>query len=79
MDQKAFPKTVTDWNPDREQWEVGSVGGMDLRDYFAAKALPVVVAGNYEMGQTHLRYERFEETALDAYKMADAMMKARTA
>ncbi len=46
--------------------------GMDLRDYFAAKVLPAIVAkagvinGNFYL-----------ENAEHAYKMADAMMEAR--
>ena len=41
--------------------------GMDLRDYFAAKALPVLIgaAGGVD------------ETVKAAYMWADAMMKAR--
>ena len=46
--------------------------GMDLRDYFAAKALPPMMhadAGRWE-GNYEIHAER-------AYKYADAMMKAR--
>jgi hypothetical protein len=39
---------------------------MTLRDYFAAKAMQALVQGNY-----------FDVTAKQAYKMADAMLKAR--
>jgi hypothetical protein len=44
--------------------------GMTLRDYFAAKALPVVMPNNrsYPM-----------DAARAAYEFADAMMKAREA
>ena len=44
--------------------------GMTLRDYFAAKAM-----------QTFLLDKRpsMQDDAIDAYKMADAMMKAREA
>ncbi len=45
--------------------------GMDLRDYFAAKAMAAIIcspiAGELE----------FEEVSSDAYRQADAMMKAR--
>ena len=44
-------------------------GGSDLRDHFAAQAL--IGWGEYE-GTVH-------EAAKAAYKMADAMMKARSA
>jgi hypothetical protein len=70
MGGPAFP------THDRTQWV-----GMTLRDYFAAKALPAVYSDatleaakgsglfsdeNWRMG-----------IALDAYMMADAMLKAR--
>jgi hypothetical protein len=41
--------------------------GMTLRDYFAAKALPFLMSA----------YEDMDAIAGVAYKMADAMMKAR--
>jgi hypothetical protein len=44
--------------------------GMTLRDYFAAKALPVIMPDNRE-------YPR--DAAKAAYQFADAMMKARGA
>jgi hypothetical protein len=43
--------------------------GMSLRDYFAAKALPFLMSA----------YEDMDAIAGVAYKMADAMMKAREA
>ena len=49
--------------------------GMTLRDYFAAKAMQVVL----------YQYDCFPDedwrmgVALDSYKMADAMLKAREA
>ena len=43
--------------------------GMDLRDYFAAKALQGLLASD-----THAPVDTFAEKA---YEMADAMMKAR--
>jgi hypothetical protein len=44
-----------------------SCDGMTLRDYFAAKALPFLMAA----------YEDMDAIAGVAYKMADAMLKAR--
>ena len=44
--------------------------GMDLRDYFAAKVLSGIYS--IELGQPN-----FKTIAEDAYKQADAMMKAR--
>jgi hypothetical protein len=55
--------------------------GMTLRDYFAAKALQGMFA-NPEDGHENydLNYEDYtKEIARCAYKMADAMMKAREA
>jgi hypothetical protein len=48
--------------------------GMDLRDYFAAKALPLLLhASTHPWGDFH------DIHAEQAYKVADAMMKARKA
>jgi len=55
---KAFPNVF--WRDD---------DGMDLRDYFAAKALPFLMSA----------YEDMDAIAGVAYKMADAMLKAREA
>lgn len=46
------------------------VTGMDLRDYFAAKAMQA-------MCNEVSRYDQFLNVARDAYKMADSMLKAR--
>ena len=51
--------------------------GMTLRDYFAAKAMPV----DYELAKKSKKYSDTDwriGIALDAYKMADAMLKARS-
>jgi len=47
-------------------------GGMTLRDYFAAKAMQA-------MAEEVSRYDQFDECAKNAYKLADAMLKAREA
>jgi hypothetical protein len=44
---------------------------MDLRDYFAAKAMQSFI------NETNYEYKIDEVIAKDAYKIADAMMKAR--
>ena len=59
--------------------------GMDLRDYFAAKALPVVfkmIAFNHKRNlgsdfEWTYDEEEFEVLADMSYGIADAMMKAR--
>ncbi len=59
--------------------------GMDLRDYFAAKAMPLAMQWlkhNYckELENTWLwSAEDAEEIAAIAYMMADEMLKAREA
>ena len=58
---KAFPTTV------ENNTQYGNTG-MDLRDYFAAKAMELFI----NKGQYYV-----EETAKLAYLQADAMMKAR--
>ena len=45
-------------------------GGMDLRDYFAAKAMELMLSDK-------LVDASFESISILAYEMADAMMKAR--
>jgi hypothetical protein len=48
-------------------------GGMTLRDYFAAKAMQELMT--YKDRPIYLR--PVDEVAIDAYEMADAMLKAR--
>lgn len=45
-------------------------GGMTLRDYFAAQAMQALYARDDA-------YEKFDATSEDAYRMADAMLRAR--
>ena len=61
---KAFP-----YNPQFNQEH----NGMDLRDYFAIQVIEGLLADGGWGGD--LSY--FEDVAKGAYKMADAMMKAR--
>jgi hypothetical protein len=44
--------------------------GLDLRDYFAAKAMQANRARNSQ-------YETWDDLARDAYEIADAMLKER--
>ena len=48
--------------------------GMTLRDYFAAKAMQV----DYELAKNYSDPDWRIGVALEAYKMADAMLKARS-
>ena len=72
--ESAFP-----WAVDDGQKIVGNKG-MTLRDYFAAKAMQAVYAKHWDMFMDET-YDHPDEvvngTASDAYKMADAMLKAR--
>jgi hypothetical protein len=70
---KAFPLSVMTYDsnhPVSPQYTTNWHEGMDLRDYFAAKAMNGMMAD-----PTHDPYP--EEAAKWAYKIADAMMEAR--
>ena len=64
---KAYPQFK--WMPIEEQY--APMGGMDLRDYFAAKAMQGLVSTVSDEDWNP------DETAQLAYFVADAMMKAR--
>jgi hypothetical protein len=63
--QPAFPSPYDD------------AEGMTLRDYFAAKALAPIIADWYAFGDMPGDYCNADAIAKVAYKMADAMLKAR--
>ena len=72
---KAFPNlqlTVSEMGQVRSINEVNS--GMDLRDYFAAKAMQSVIGLCYREFDVN---KQATSTAKVAYKLADAMMKVR--
>ncbi len=70
MNQSAFP-----WMVDDGKTVTGNKG-MTLRDYFAAKAMQAILSSDKYVGLIGVNiYEC--RTATDAYKMADAMLKAR--
>jgi len=62
---KAFPCRSVELEENR--------AGMDLRDYFAAKAMQGIIAGLITSGQDLI----WKDVARDAYTQAFAMMKAR--
>jgi hypothetical protein len=67
----AFPQVISDYDDSTHEYmNVHSVGGMTLRDYFAAKAITTLVAFSNDK-----TYEA--EVAETAYRYADAMLKAR--
>lgn len=49
---------------------IDSEHGMTLRDYFAARAMQVLLAAGIDS-------EQYQEDAIQAYEIADAMLKAR--
>ena len=50
--------------------------GLTMRDYFAAKAMQAIMAGQYPITK---QPDAASRIALAAYQMADAMMEARNA
>lgn len=70
----AFP--MTEYNGDGSYYHDHS--GMTLRDYFAAQALPAIIAAVCAR-QHHLRDGMGvrQSMAMDAYELADEMLKAR--
>lgn len=81
----AFPLPVEDLQC-RSRFESG-YGGMTLRDYFAAKfAAAMMTATSADSDLPKIDYQRVgggptfaERVATIAYRMADAMLKAREA
>ena len=69
---KAFPTHTISVNNEARITAVGGEGGMELRDYFAAQALPMAIQ---EMNEAE-SYDMNDATIV-AYQYADAMMKAR--
>ena len=68
----AFPHTVEYKGADCNG--VVPHGGMTLRDYFAAKAMQGLIAGDWPTAKSEQN-----QLALLAYSLADAMLKAREA
>ncbi|HHO0144995.1 TPA: hypothetical protein ACRR3W_002506 [Providencia stuartii] len=62
----AFPVPATELH--------GTDTGMTLRDYFAAKAMQPMIA---YFGEQAFSDYSMNEIAEEAYRMADAMLKAR--
>ena len=68
----AYPSTS--WTRDGDF--LGDNQGMTLRDYFAAKAMQAVPM---QQGHLHDVPAAYDRIASHAYKMADAMLRAREA
>ena len=65
--QPAFPTGII---TDGKGQIIGGSNGMTLRDYFAAKAMQAM---------THRGEANVQMVSIQAYAMADAMLKAREA
>ena len=70
---KAFPRADMKFNS-----LVSDELGMDLRDYFAAKAMQGFAAACANENDFESWIENNRGMAKSAYEWADAMMKART-
>ena len=72
---KAFPTTHTD----DKGYFTSREHGMDLRDYFAAKALNGLLSAELNAWRSGVEtYDEYlEDLTSSAYLMADAMMEAR--
>ena len=64
---KAFPTTAQSW----DMYNGRDLSGMDLRDYFAAKAMQGLLATVKD------EEWQYDDVATIAYGMADAMMEVR--
>ena len=78
----AFPLNTPKWHEsvsDAGFQDIDFTMGMTLRDYFAAKAMQVILQSQYEDGIYVGDHDNISEQvcANSAYIMADAMMKAR--
>jgi hypothetical protein len=66
---KVFPIAMMEGNEDDL--------GMDLRDYFAAKAMQGICAGDWKFDLKDGTHSWIEVATLKSYEIADAMIKAR--
>jgi hypothetical protein len=68
---KAFPTPTFSINDEARVTAVGGDGGMDLRDYFAAKVMQAIL--------TNHKLEDCDDfvVARNAYQMADFMIEER--
>ena len=68
---KAFPTHSINVSNEARVTAIGGEGGMELRDYFAAKALQGFCAAS------EFSWDSNEQLAERVYVIADAMMDAR--
>ena len=70
---KAFPTPTISVNDEARITSIGGEGGMELRDYFAAKAMQCY------MHEEIWNADIYKAAAKASYAVADAMLKAREA
>lgn len=70
---KAFPTHSISVSDEARVTAIGGEGGMDLRDYFAAKVLQGFCA------DPEFSWDSSEQLAKRVYVIADAMMEVREA
>ena len=71
---KAFPTPTFSINDEARVTAVGGEGGMDLRDYFAAKVMQGLLAAGRD---AQYGGDDMERLAASSYSIANEMMKAR--
>jgi hypothetical protein len=79
---KAFPHTRYVYDSEKIEVSELQAPGMDLRDYFAAQAMPFIAEGLKQIWFADQSFEEFCNTEMTiiadrSYAMADEMMKAR--
>ena len=74
---KAFPTPSISVNDEARITSIGGEGGMDLRDYFAAKAMQGWLTTYADNIDCHMVSKT--TIAKFSYEVADAMLKARQA
>lgn len=77
----AFPVITGKRQISEHEWEYDYIPGMSLRDYFAAKAMPVILLAALQGCCKRVSNSKEplgpDDYALAAYGNADAMLKAR--
>jgi hypothetical protein len=74
---KAFPIQGLSETVDGVSYRSVLEQGMDLRDYFAAKALNGICAGDWKFDLKDGEFTWVEIATKRSYEIADAMMEAR--
>lgn len=76
----AYPRAGFAANDTHDRFHAAPQDGMSLRDYFAAKAMVVVLNNPYRFKKNDHSAPLTEvDIAACAYEVADAMLKAREA